>query len=113
MVVTARPATAAIGSTQQRVAEPSMCTVQAPQSAMPQPYLVPVRPSLSRSTHRRGMSSGASTWMGSPLRVKLIIRSYCRSGFSRDTNPDRGNVESRLKPLLQGAPTPPSACSPP
>ncbi len=37
---------AASGSTQERTGAPSMCTVQAPHCAMPQPYLVPVRPEL-------------------------------------------------------------------
>ena len=32
-----------------RTASPSIWTVQAPHSAIPQPYLVPVRPSCSRS----------------------------------------------------------------
>ncbi len=34
---------------------PLTSTVQAPQTSMPQPYLVPVRPMTSRSTHNRGM----------------------------------------------------------
>ena len=38
------------GGTQLRVGTPSMCTVQAPQAEMPQPYLVPVRPSCFAST---------------------------------------------------------------
>ena len=36
-----------------------MCTVQAPHSAMPQPNLVPVMPSVSRRTHeQRGIRGG-------------------------------------------------------
>jgi hypothetical protein len=46
---------------QERVATPSTCTVQAPQSAMPQPNLVPVMPSTSRSTQRSGVSPSTST----------------------------------------------------
>ena len=42
-------------------ARPS-CTVQAPHCAMPQPYLVPVMPSVSRSTHSSGVSGSTSTW---------------------------------------------------
>ena len=38
--------TAFTGTWQERVATPSICTVQAPHWAMPQPYLVPVRPSV-------------------------------------------------------------------
>ena len=44
MVVMDFPAAALKGSTQERVALPSMCTVHAPHSAMPQPNLVPVIP---------------------------------------------------------------------
>ena len=39
---------------QERTGSPSTCTVQAPHAAMPQPYLVPVRPSSSRRTHSSG-----------------------------------------------------------
>ena len=52
----ARPA-----STQERTATPSMCTVQAPHCAMPQPYLVPVRPTCSRITHSSGVLGSTST----------------------------------------------------
>src|SRR5438128_2213202 len=41
MVVIALPATALTGVTQERIAWPSSCTVHAPQSAIPQPSLVP------------------------------------------------------------------------
>src|SRR5437660_1016550 len=40
---------------------------------MPQPYLVPVMPRWSRSTHRRGVSRSASTDMGLPLTFRVII----------------------------------------
>jgi hypothetical protein len=33
----------------------------APQSAMPQPNFVPVKPSTSRNTHKRGVSPSTST----------------------------------------------------
>jgi hypothetical protein len=39
----------------------AMCTVQAPQSAIPQPNFVPVIPSTSRNTHNRGVSPSTST----------------------------------------------------
>ena len=61
MVVIRLLSTALTGSTQERVARPSTCTVQAPHWAMPQPYFVPVRPRLSRSTHNRGVDGSAST----------------------------------------------------
>ena len=59
--------TAASGSTQLRTGAPSMCTVQAPHCATPQPYLVPVRPSCSRSTHSSGVSGSALTSCTRPL----------------------------------------------
>src|SRR5499425_669412 len=51
-----------------------MCTMHAPHSAMPQPYLVPVSASFSRITHNRGMSAGASTWLRLPLMISVIMR---------------------------------------
>ena len=49
------------GVTQERTALPSTCTVQAPQAATPQPNLVPVRPSRSRSAHSSGICGAASS----------------------------------------------------
>src|SRR5882762_2747208 len=73
MVVILLPAAALNGVEQDRAAWPFTCTVQAPHSAMPQPYLVPVMPRWSRSTHRRGVSASASTDMGLPLTFRVII----------------------------------------
>src|SRR6266568_5332713 len=73
MVVILLPAAALAGVEQDRAAWPFTCTVQAPHSAMPQPYLVPVMPRWSRSTHRRGVSGSASTDMGLPLTFRVII----------------------------------------
>src|SRR2546427_10670099 len=70
MVVTRLPATADTGSTQVRVAAPSRCTVHAPHCAMPQPNLVHVRPSVSRSTQRRGVSAATVTVRGRPFKTK-------------------------------------------
>src|SRR5438876_1167280 len=56
MVLTGLPWAAESGVMQERTASPSRWTVQAPQRAMPQPYLVPVSPSESRSTQRSGVS---------------------------------------------------------
>ena len=47
------------GRTHERTGSPSMCTVQAPHCAMPQPYLVPVSASCSRNTHSSGVSGSA------------------------------------------------------
>ena len=56
-----------------RTATPSMCTVQAPHTAMPQPYFVPRRLSESRTTHNRGMSGGTSTVVDWPFTVSLKL----------------------------------------
>ncbi|XQU71739.1 hypothetical protein OJJOAM_004528 [Cupriavidus sp. H18C1] len=61
MVVMACPSAAETAVMQARIGEPSICTVQAPHSAMPQPNLVPVMPSSSRNTHSSGVSPGTST----------------------------------------------------
>src|SRR4051812_22250800 len=73
MVVTRLPAAAETGTWQERIASPSRCTVQAPQTPTPQPYFVPVRPRRSRRIQRRGVSgSAASTERGR----ELIVRRY-------------------------------------
>ena len=56
------------------------CTVQAPQSAMPQPNFVPVRPTTSRSAHRIGMSGGTSTVWSLPLMLRVIMLGFCPQG---------------------------------
>ena len=55
MVVIFLPAAALAGNEQERVATPSTWTVQAPHWAMPQPYLVPVRPTFSRIAQSSGV----------------------------------------------------------
>src|SRR6266849_10220637 len=72
MVVTFLPATLEIAVMQERVASPLICTVQAPQSAMPQPNFVPVMFRVSRSTQSSGMSGLTSTDWGLPFRVKVM-----------------------------------------
>src|SRR5258708_19157143 len=72
MVVTARSRTARTGSMQERTGLPSTCTVQAPQSAMPQPNFVPVMPSTSRKTQSSGVSGGASNDFCSPLILRVV-----------------------------------------
>src|SRR5215469_11792384 len=86
IVVTLRPATAEVGVTHERTAAPSTCTVQAPHTAMPQPYLVPVRLSDSRRTQRRGISGGTSTCRGLPLTVnEIMTASWLELGRLHDT----------------------------
>src|SRR5882672_2095043 len=72
-VVTFLPAAADTGVEQERTGCPSRCTVHAPHWAMPQPNLVPVRRSESRSTHSRGVSGAASTLRVLPLTMKETI----------------------------------------
>src|SRR3954469_15955326 len=74
MVVIAWPTAALTGVTHDRLGMPSRCTVQAPQSATPQPNFVPFMPSRSRRTHSSGMSSGASTVCDLPLIFSLTTR---------------------------------------
>ena len=70
MVVMRWPTAADTGVTQERTAASPMCTVQAPQSPAPQPNLVPIMPSSSRSAQSSGMSAGTST-----LTFRLLISS--------------------------------------
>src|SRR5258708_543993 len=72
MVVTDLPCTLDTGVRQENVRPPSMCTMQAPHWPAPQPNLVPVSLSSSRSTHRRRVLCGASTLTGLPLTLNLI-----------------------------------------
>src|SRR6266700_103677 len=72
MVVTALPATADAGMLHERVAWPSIRTVQAPHWAMPQPYLVPVSFKESRSTHSNGVSGSTSAVCAIPLTIREI-----------------------------------------
>src|ERR1700677_5136242 len=61
MVVIGLPTTEETCVREERVAWPLTWTVQAPHKPMPQPYLVPCRLSVSRNTHRRGVSGSTST----------------------------------------------------
>src|SRR5882757_2992517 len=72
IVVIFFPATLETGVMQDRVASPLMCTVHAPQSAIPQPNFVPVIFSVSRSTQSSGMSGLTSTDCDLPFKVKLM-----------------------------------------
>src|SRR5438128_2253097 len=78
MVVTFLLTAALTGITQERTALPSMCTVQAPQSATPQPYLVPVRPTCSRSAHSKGVVGSTFTSLVFPLIVRRAMASLLR-----------------------------------
>src|SRR5271170_5655927 len=58
---------------QERVGRPPTWTVQAPHMPMPQPNFVPVRPTTSRMTQSRGVSSATSTVTGRPLMRNVIM----------------------------------------
>src|SRR5260370_822580 len=67
MVTTGRSPTADTGRTHERAAAPPICTVQAPQALIPQPYFVPVILSSSRKTQRSGVDGSTFTSRRSPL----------------------------------------------
>src|SRR5438045_1000240 len=73
MVVIRLPEAALMGVRQLRAAVPSMCTVHAPQSPMPQPNFVPVSSRPSRKYHRSGISGSPSYCAVFPLIVNWII----------------------------------------
>ena len=72
MVVTDLPAAALTSVTQERIAVPSTCTVQAPHMAMPQPYFVPLSLSSSRITHSKGVSGALSDVTAPPFSSNSI-----------------------------------------
>src|SRR5207247_2572961 len=67
MVVIFLPAASPTIMEQERAASPSICTVQAPHSARPQPYLVPVSPTKSRIAHNRGIFGSTLSSIVRPL----------------------------------------------
>src|SRR5262245_63193581 len=71
MVVMRLPTAADAGSWHAFIACPSTWIVQAPQRAMPHPYLVPVSPILSRRTQSSGVSGSTSTVSGLLLMFKV------------------------------------------
>src|ERR1700693_287799 len=73
MVVICLPTASLTTIPQERTATPSMWTVQAPHCAMPQPYLVPVRPTHSRIAHNSGVLGSMSTSCAVPLMVRRAI----------------------------------------
>src|SRR4029078_3791558 len=54
-----------------RTARPRRCTVHAPHWPMPQPNLVPVRLSTSRSTQSKGVSGATSTVLDLPFTLSV------------------------------------------
>lgn len=70
--MTKAPSACAIVIWQLRTARPSMSTVHAPQSPVPQPYLVPVRFDASRIAHNNGVDGSIRYRMGWLLTVRLV-----------------------------------------
>src|SRR3954466_2549773 len=85
MVVTLAPLTAPSVVAHERTALPLTCTVHAPQSAAPQPNLVPVSFSSSRITHRSGVLSSAFAETGLPLSLNETITSSFAPIFAQIT----------------------------
>src|SRR3984893_12378283 len=115
MVVTRRPSTAAIGTMQLLAGMPSICMVHAPHAPMPQPNLLPVRPSCSRTTHSNGTSGGPSNCAGCWLTENvtgivgstssappLIGRSCNRSLLARLRGDAGANRAYRLRQITPG-----------
>jgi hypothetical protein len=72
MVVILRPTTADTGVVQARTGVPSTCTVQAPHSAWPQPYLVPVMCRVSRSAQSSGRAPPRCACTGASRRCTSL-----------------------------------------
>src|ERR1700678_2974697 len=85
MVVIFRSPIEPIGSRHERTGSPSICTVQAPHCAIPQPNFVPVSPITSRNAHRSGVSAATSKVCRCPLTsiVIDILASHSRSATKR------------------------------
>jgi len=58
---------------QERTNDPSTCTEHAPQTPMPQPYLLPVSLSVSLKTHNNGVSESPPKETGLSFTVRSII----------------------------------------
>jgi hypothetical protein len=92
MVVMDLPCMEATGMAQGLTACPSMMQVQALQTLMPQPYLGPVMPSLSRKTQSNAMPGGASTETFLPFTLKSncgMVFSCVRGGLIEPTGLQR------------------------
>ena len=79
-----RPRRRRDGVWQARTAVPSRCTVQAPHRAMPQPNLVPVRPSSSRRNQSSGMSGSPSKRCSTPFTVNVTMSLVLSSRSLKD-----------------------------
>src|SRR5262249_52336518 len=98
IVVIAELPMLSIGVMQDRMARPSTCTVQAPQSAMPQPNLVPGIPSKSRTTQRSGVSPSTSTLCVLPL--TLMLEAMACSPFFQTNEATRAQTRLMATSML-------------
>ncbi len=81
------------GVTQERRASPFTWMVHAPHSATPQPNLVPVSPSSSRSTQSMGVSPSTSTSARAPFTLSWSV--ICRPPHHRRASTRRA-VSGRI-----------------
>src|SRR5262249_53493459 len=94
---------------QDRVAAPSIWTVQAPHSATPQPNFVPVMPSTSRNTHSSGVSPSTSTSWVLPLTAMVkamadfLLLAAARLNVSREAFASDDPRTAIALPLVPGA----------
>src|SRR3954468_23577097 len=72
MVPISAPSASTARTKHEQTSLPSTVTLQAPQSPVPQPSLVPVRPSVLRSTSSRLLPGSARNSTGSPLMLVVI-----------------------------------------
>src|SRR5258707_8960807 len=105
MVEISAPSMVLIGVTQERTASPLTCTVQAPHCAIPQPNLVPVKPTSSRNTQRSGISPSTSSRCEVPLTlIVTMVQFRCAEaqGQPAGAEPDCPPLEA--SPLGWGIP---------
>jgi hypothetical protein len=102
-------AVALIAVTQDRIASPFLCTVHAPQRAIPQPNFVPVSPRMSRKYQSRGMSGSPSKARSVPFTLSFTMRipfSLLRPAFCvpREIETNLGKTKSTvsLNPVWGG-----------
>src|ERR1700741_2359571 len=86
MVTTLAPSSAPIGTEQDRIGAPLICTVQAPHCAIPQPNFVPVNPITSRKTQRSGGSGSMLICRGAPLTWIVIAVAFLLFRLRFSTN---------------------------
>src|SRR5678816_1749369 len=101
LVVIFLPVASETGVLHERTGLPSTCTVQAPQRAIPQPNLVPVRPRVSRSTQSSGVVGSASTLRASPLMSRVIMLSSLRTVTGALL--DGGSSDELLRQVADGS----------